>query len=224
MDQIIELSVDDRRDVFNEAGVQLGLPPFYVEKDYWVCWVLRLMFGHETMGPHLTFRGGTSLSKGWDLIKRFSEDIDVAMSRDWVDPDLPDLGEQGISTAQRDRQLRRLRGACRKAIRDDLVPLLEAEAAELGDGASVVVVALENARDPFVIELHYPKGGMEIPGDYSRAVVKIELSGRAETAAGRAADHAVCCRSVSRLGDVGTDHDRERQTSADILGEGVAAS
>jgi len=180
MNQIIELSVDDRHDVFNEAGAQLGLPPFYVEKDFWVCWALRLMFDHETMGPHLTFRGGTSLSKGWELIERFSEDVDLAMSRDWVDPDLPNPGEAGINTAERDRRLRRLRHACRKAISDNLVPMLEAEVAELGDGASVVVASLEKARDPFVIELHYPKGGLEIPGDYNRAVVKIELSGRAD--------------------------------------------
>jgi len=41
MNQIIELALDDRRDIFNETGVLLGLPPFYVEKDFWVCWVLR---------------------------------------------------------------------------------------------------------------------------------------------------------------------------------------
>jgi len=104
----------------------------------------------------------------------------MAMSRNWVDPELPNPGEAGINTAERDRRLRRLRHACRKAIGDDLVPLLETEAAEFGDGASVVVELLQQARDPFVIELHYPNGGLEIPGDYNRAVVKIELSGRAD--------------------------------------------
>jgi hypothetical protein len=180
MKQIADLPSDQRAEVFNEAGLQLGLPPYYVEKDFWVCWVLQLLFGHDQMGQHLTFRGGTSLSKGWQLIERFSEDVDLAMSREWVDPELPNPAEEGINNAERDRRLRQLRHACRQTIRNELVPLLEAAAAELGQGARINVIDLDRARDPFVIELEYPKSGFEVPGNYHREVVKIELSGRAD--------------------------------------------
>ena len=180
MKQIIELTSAERAEVFTQAGAELGLPAFYVEKDFWVCWVLGLLFGNDPMGPHLTFRGGTSLSKGWGLIDRFSEDIDLAMSREWVDADLPNPSEEGIGTEEKRRRLRRLRHACRQAIRDDLLPLLKSESAHLGERAGIEVIALDDARDPFVLDFVYPRGGFEVPGDYHRAVVKIELSGRAD--------------------------------------------
>lgn len=180
MKQIVDLPSDQRAEVFNEAGLTLGLPAYYVEKDFWVCWVLELLFGHAQMGPHLTFRGGTSLSKGWQLIDRFSEDVDLAMSRAWVDPELPNPSDKGITSAQRDRRLKRLRQACRTTIHNVVAPHLRQAAAELGDGARVDAPNLEKDRDPFVIELHYPTGGLEAPGYYHREVVKIELSGRAD--------------------------------------------
>jgi len=180
MNRILELTPAERAEVFTQAGVELGLPAFYVEKDYWVCWVLGLLFGHDRMGPHLTFRGGTSLSKGWGLIERFSEDVDLAMTREWVAPELASPGVTGINTAERDRRLKRLRRACREAIRDEVVPLLKDKAEELGDGARIDVADLDQARDPFEIQLHYPAGDLEVPGAYHQAVVKIELSGRAD--------------------------------------------
>ncbi len=69
------------RRVCEESGAQLGLAPGSVEKDFWICWTLRELFALEGIGEGLTFKGGTSLSKGWKLIQRFSEDIDVVISR-----------------------------------------------------------------------------------------------------------------------------------------------
>lgn len=180
MKQIIELSLAERAEVFTQAGAELGLPAFYIEKDFWVCWVLGLLFSDERMGPHLTFRGGTSLSKCWGLIDRFSEDVDLAMSREWVDPDLPNPAEAGISNAQRESRLTQLRRACREAVRTEVLPYLETELKQLGGGAKVEAVKLDQARDPFVIDLQYPAGGLDVPGDYHTAVVKVELSGRAD--------------------------------------------
>lgn len=64
----------------------------------------------------MTCRGGTPLSKGWGLIKRFSEDVDLAMSRVWGAPDLPNPEDAGMSNAQSYRRLQQLRQACRDAI------------------------------------------------------------------------------------------------------------
>jgi hypothetical protein len=102
------------------------------------------------------------------------------MSREWVDPDLPNPGEERINRAERDRRLQRLRRACRQAIREEVVPLLEASVAELGDGACVEVIDLDRARDPFVIKLQYPPCHLKVPADYHEENVKIELSGRAD--------------------------------------------
>jgi hypothetical protein len=67
--------------VCEQAQDKLGLPPATIEKDFWVCWTLKKLFDLPDWGKHLTFKGGTSLSKGWALIKRFSEDIDIVINR-----------------------------------------------------------------------------------------------------------------------------------------------
>ena len=81
MDHLVTLDDERRRVLCEEAGHRLGLSAGSVEKDLWVCWMLRLLFSLPETGPHLTFKGGTSLSKGWRLIERFSEDLDVVLDR-----------------------------------------------------------------------------------------------------------------------------------------------
>lgn len=85
--QIIAASDDDRRALFLSSASRLGTAVQNVEKDFWVCWTLDALFnGLPSGGPRLLFKGGTSPSKAYGLIERFSEDIDVTVFRD-------DLGE-----------------------------------------------------------------------------------------------------------------------------------
>ena len=70
-----------RRDAFAIAGERRGLLPLLIEKDFWVCWTLERLFALPGFGEHLLFKGGTSLSKVYGLIQRFSEDIDLSLSR-----------------------------------------------------------------------------------------------------------------------------------------------
>ena len=60
----------------------MGLPPHVIEKDFWVCWTLKRLFSLESLKENLLFKGGTSLSKAYRLIRRFSEDIDISIQRD----------------------------------------------------------------------------------------------------------------------------------------------
>ena len=86
---LLSLAERDKRDVFEAAASRLDTPPSYVEKDLWVCIVLDAIYNGLTDGhPKLLFKGGTSLSKAFGLINRFSEDIDLVVSRD-------DLGFDG---------------------------------------------------------------------------------------------------------------------------------
>lgn len=78
----IDLSKEDRLDILDRVSSELNIRQREViEKDWWVTAVLRAMFGLP-YADHLSFKGGTSLSKCWHLIDRFSEDIDVAIDRD----------------------------------------------------------------------------------------------------------------------------------------------
>ncbi len=179
MNAVAQLSPSGRRDLFIETGARAGLPPFHVEKDFWVCWALAVLFNDGGVGPNLVFRGGTSLAKAWRLIDRFSEDVDLAMSRAWIG-DLPDAGEPGLTGSERKRRQSVLRHGCRLRITEQLLPALQAAAAKLREPAVIVVEPLEEARDPFCVHFQYPGTGLQPPADYNRAVVKIELSGRAD--------------------------------------------
>ncbi len=179
MNIMATLPVEERRALFNETGARMGLPPFHIEKDFWVCWTLAVLFGDPQVAPHLTFRGGTSLSKGWALIERFSEDIDLAMARAWFGA-MKDPAGKGIVSAERGRRLQDLRHECRRMITQVLCPVIEKAAATLKEPMKIEVEPLEKARDPFCIHLHYPQTGLDAPAAYNRAAVKIELSGRAE--------------------------------------------
>lgn len=81
MDQIARLHPDERDEIFLESANRTGWTPTVVEKDFWVCWTLRRLFGSGDRGPSLIFKGGTSLSKVYGVIRRFSEDIDLAFDR-----------------------------------------------------------------------------------------------------------------------------------------------
>src|SRR5713226_8953345 len=84
---LLTASQKDRRDVFVGTGIRLGTVEQNIEKDLWVCWTLDALFnGPQQGGPRLLFKGGTSLSKGYGLIARFSEDIDITVFRE-------DIGE-----------------------------------------------------------------------------------------------------------------------------------
>src|SRR5665213_3580811 len=87
MAEFFQLSTAERLDALNAAANMSGLLPHLLEKDMWVVWSLRHLFA----GPyaeHLVFKGGTSLSKAYGVIRRFSEDVDLTYDIRAIAPDL----------------------------------------------------------------------------------------------------------------------------------------
>lgn len=80
MRQITLPRQNQRKVLFEDASEKLGIPYGMIEKDFWVCWVLSRIFGDQNLRGLLRFKGGTSLSKIFHLIKRFSEDIDLILN------------------------------------------------------------------------------------------------------------------------------------------------
>ena len=120
--QVLRASPADRRDLFLGAARRLGTPEQNIEKDFWVCWTLDALFNGLPGGsPRLLFKGGTSLSKGYGLISRFSEDIDITVFRD-------DLGQaasveelEALSRRKRGAKLDLIKLACRDYIQGQLL-------------------------------------------------------------------------------------------------------
>lgn len=81
MDGIARLSANERKDLFSQTASRKKMTPFIAEKDFWVCWTLKQIFQDKVLSKQLMFKGGTSLSKVFGLISRFSEDIDLIL--DW---------------------------------------------------------------------------------------------------------------------------------------------
>lgn len=81
MNKIAKLADKDREALFRNTARKIGMNDAIIEKDFWVCWTLDYLFHKCKWKDVLAFKGGTSLSKGYNLIKRFSEDIDLIL--DW---------------------------------------------------------------------------------------------------------------------------------------------
>ena len=98
------------------AGDELGLSPEAVEKDFWVCWVLRELFRLDDVASHLTFKGGTSLSKCWGFIERFSEDVDLVLGRDFLGFGGEAAPEAAPSRNERARRVENVLAACQRRL------------------------------------------------------------------------------------------------------------
>ncbi|WP_050979851.1 nucleotidyl transferase AbiEii/AbiGii toxin family protein [Flavobacterium sp. ACAM 123] len=124
-----------------------GLAPFAVEKDWWVVQTLAVIFEMQ-VGEHLVFKGGTSLSKAWNLIDRFSEDVDLAIDRKF-------LGfEGGLSK----KQITALRKSANNYISEIFYIELQAEFIKKGFLGLrwEIIKTTESDDDPVVINLYYP--------------------------------------------------------------------
>jgi predicted nucleotidyltransferase component of viral defense system len=85
--RMVALSPDRRALVFEQAAAGQAGQAVMLEKDFWVSWLLGLLFADPELGPHLVFKGGTSLSKVFGVIDRFSEDIDLCLVPRFVGAD-----------------------------------------------------------------------------------------------------------------------------------------
>ncbi len=142
-----KLSDGTRLNVFLEVSNRAGLPAGAIEKDWWVIHTLELIFSMEC-APHTVFKGGTSLSKAWGLIERFSEDIDLALDRKFL----------GFDAELSRTQITKLRKKSYKYISNDFINELRGKFDESGFNNIVLRVkeVKDTDQDPLIIEIQYP--------------------------------------------------------------------
>jgi hypothetical protein len=150
-----------------------------IEKDFWVCLTLKHLFGLPGARDHFIFKGGTSLSKVWRAIHRFSEDIDISLSREWLGFG-GDRDSEAVGTRkQRKKQLEALSSACGDRLRSEVAPALRsALTGVLGaEGWSLEI----DPQDEQTLLFAYPTVFGEMTGRaYIRPVVKIECGARSD--------------------------------------------
>lgn len=166
----LALPPDERRLYIEQAATRRSLSPVILEKDFWVCWLLGVLFESEFAG-NLVFKGGTSLSKVFGVIDRFSEDIDLSLS-----PDFLDLPRAGTSRNQANKWMAKAEAACSAAVQKQIAPVLEAAVANVlgrrGKPWFEYFTDL-NTHSP-VLLFHYPSS-QPAGFDYLNRAVKLEF-------------------------------------------------
>lgn len=166
----IDLSVKDRINVLETLKVKLKIDAVSIEKDWWVTMVLKALFT-SVYASHLSFKGGTSLSKCFHLINRFSEDVDISINREFLG-----FGGQLSKTQISDK----LRRATCSFVRETLMKELENQLLAIGIKKEFFEVKVNltsvTTTDPETIEVHYKSAFSDFK--YIQNKVLIEVSGR----------------------------------------------
>src|ERR1051326_2465975 len=169
-------TAEDQTTIIQEVAARRDISAVIVEKDFWVSWMLAVLFAHPEFREQLVFKGGTSLSKVFGVIERFSEDIDLSVSphfvgikEEWV--------EEAESRNKRTERMKQLEAACIEKVRERFAPELERIAQEsLGTPKSTHWMEFQIDDDTHspVVLFHYPSN--EATGfEYLRRSVKMEF-------------------------------------------------
>lgn len=152
---------------YNQVAEHIGIPPSVAEKDWWLVRTLEIIF-KTSAANHLVFKGGTSLSKSWNLIHRFSEDIDLAIDRKF-------LGFDGILSKNKRTQLRKV---ANKYTSEHFYLELQEKFATYGfkNLEFNLVEAKDSDQDPRIIEIYYPNVTQSL--GYVQPRIQIEIGCR----------------------------------------------
>lgn len=186
MDKVARLPAADRAALFGETAAARGVADTIIEKDFWVCWTLKRLFElQKGDAPALVFKGGTSLSKAFGAIRRFSEDIDLTFDRAQLgysgerDPERESIGKKQAGNLIKD-----LARDVEKHIAEKLLPALRAAIVQhLGEPTNGDWLLEIDADDPLTVNFHYPVVLTRTGYDgmaYITPRVKLELGARGD--------------------------------------------
>lgn len=130
MNRFVDRALKERETLIEEASARLNVQSVIVEKDYWVCWTLGRIFALPSPSSQVVFKGGTSLSKVFKAIERFSEDIDLSVS-----PESLGFSEQQIEGIQsrtgREKRFEEVQEACAVYVKGTFQEALEKAISEI---------------------------------------------------------------------------------------------
>lgn len=165
----LDLLIQKQIDLFNQLSARTGIQPQAIEKDAWVTLILQMLFS-SIIREYLVFKGGTSLSKAYKLIERFSEDIDLAINRKY-------LGFEGDLTKG---EIRKLRRKSHDFVSSEMVDILESQLDNYGIERDLYEIVVENThisdQDPEIIRINYKSVFEDI--SYLPQRVLIEIGAR----------------------------------------------
>lgn len=172
-DSWFTLSRQDQAEALEVAAGQTGRPPHLLEKDIWVVWTLSAIYS-TPLGEKLTFKGGTSLSKAYKIIDRFSEDIDLTYDIRELVPELLRDGNPIPSTPSQAKKITdQVRDRLTNWINGEVTPTLISTLQRDGLQAKLSLAGNENEK----LILHYEP--IKVGTGYAAAAIQLEFGGRA---------------------------------------------
>ncbi|MGO7136323.1 nucleotidyl transferase AbiEii/AbiGii toxin family protein [Rhizobium leguminosarum] len=169
-DAFLGLTVTDRREVLGVAADRSGRPAHLFEKDVWVVWALAALYG-SPLGEHLVFKGGTSLSKAYGVIRRFSEDVDLTYDIRALAPDL--VGDNGEALPKTRSEEKRWSSEVRKRLPEWVAGTVQPVVAEaLASGSLAAAIRVED--DKLFIDYEATTAG----SGYVTPIVMLEFGAR----------------------------------------------
>ena len=181
MDDFAKLSPGERSILFEATATSRNMQAVIVEKDFWVCWTLKELFRLPAIGEHLIFKGGTSLSKVFKVIERFSEDIDVSIDRGFLGFGGANEPEAGASNKEKQRRIAALKTACQQEISGALLQALEAAIrAKVRGDEKWSLRPDDDDPDRQTLLFDFPTSFPPDAAGYIRRTVKIEMGARAD--------------------------------------------
>lgn len=181
MNKFALLPPKDKRAYFAVAAANLNIMPQLVEKDFWVCWILKILFSLPETGEHLTFKGGTSLSKCYNVIKRFSEDIDISIERPFLSNSRAIEPDKKESSKENQKRLKELQLVCKNKIDEIILPALRRSiTAVLPDKKGWKIQLDSEDEDGQTVLFIFPHAMTSDAESYVRSSVKIEFGARSD--------------------------------------------
>jgi hypothetical protein len=186
MDDIARLPVTDRMDLFSASARMRGLTPEIIEKDFWVCWTLKRVFTLPDPPAGLLFKGGTSLSKVFGVIERFSEDVDLSFDRAGLGFGGESDPLNALTGKKRKHGLEALNETCQRVIRDKLLPQIATVfGAALGEPPPTIwdVQLAKDDPDGQTLLFRYPIASRSHSADepaYIQQAVRLEIGARSD--------------------------------------------
>jgi len=178
LNKIARMPASERAELFAETADRKGLSDAIVEKDFWVCWVLKQLFSIEALSGRLLFKGGTSLSKTFHAISRFSEDIDLAVDYAALGfTDERDPRRENLSKTKRAGILAEMMVECQRYIGGEFLNALKTRCEEILGTAETWSLTVSE-QDPNVVQFRYPTAAKKL--DYVAPQVVLELGTHAE--------------------------------------------
>lgn len=179
MSAFATLPARERSLYFQQYQGTQGVDTTIVEKDFWVCWLLGILFRSEPFSENCVFKGGTSLSKVYNAIHRFSEDIDLSVDPGFLGSEESELEAKDLSNTRRQKLSEELQAACANAVENQLMPQLEGEIFNiLGSSenrSNWLSYELDRATNSPVLLFHYPTERISKDGAYIQPWVKLEF-------------------------------------------------